>query len=275
LAKAGHKVYAGVRSPDTADNLKAAIAEQDGAISLLEIDVTDEASIKNAIGNVLSAEGRIDVLVNNAGIGGGGSVEEVPMDRVRKIFETNFFGLVAVTQAVLPGMRERSSGAIINVSSLAGQVVLAPQSVYSPSKFAVESFSEILAQQMLPFNVRVAIIEPGVIATSIFENSQKAQEPPDPNSPYAAHGRRLMALFTTQMMHRTPTPADVAAQVIEQAITTDDPKLRYLVGQDAEDMLAARRRISDEDYIKFAAIEDDEEFYDAMKDWLGKEYFRP
>ncbi len=275
LAKSGHKVYAGVRNPDGATDLKAAIEGMDGSISLLEIDVNDEASIHNAISGVVSAEGHIDVLVNNAGIGRGRSVEETPMHLVRELFDTNFFGLVGVTQAVLPGMRERRSGVIVNVSSIAGRVASPIQPFYAASKYAVEAMSESLAQQMLPFNVRVAIIEPGVIATSIFENSQNAQEPPDPNSPYAAHGRRLMAFFMKQLMHGDPTPPDVAAQVIEHAITTSEPTLRYLVGQDAEDLLAARQRVSDEEYIKYAVIEDDEEFYDAMKDWIGKEDYRP
>ena len=275
LADAGHKVYAGVRNPHTADALKAAIAAQGGDISILEMDVTGEGSIQDAIGGVLAAEGRIDVLVNNAGISSRGSVEETPLDVFRKVFDTNFFGLVAVTQAVLPGMRERGSGAIINVGSLAGQMSFAAHSVYAPTKYAVEAHSETLAQQMLPFNVRVAVIEPGVIPTALIENTQKSQGPLKPDSPYAMHGRRFAALFHTQLNHRTPASADDVARTIEHAITTDDPKLRYLVGQDAVDLMAARRRVSDEDYIKFAAIEDDEDFFDAMKDWIGKEYFRP
>ena len=278
LAKAGHKVYAGVRNPGTADDLKAAIEQVEqagGTIAMLTLDVTEEGSIQNAIGSVLAAEGRIDVLVNNAGISSRGSVEETPLEVFRGVFETNFFGLVAVTQAVLPGMRERGAGAIINVGSLAGQMAFAAHSVYAPTKYAVEALTEILAQQMLPFNVRVAVIEPGVIPTALIENTQKTQGPLNPDSPYAVHGRRFKALFDTQLNHRTPASADDVAQTIEHAITTDDPKLRYLVGQDAVDFVAARRRVSDEDYIKFSAIEEDEDYFDAMKDWVGKEYFRP
>ncbi|MFP6772965.1 MAG: SDR family oxidoreductase [Alphaproteobacteria bacterium] len=275
LAKAGHKVYAGIRNPSTADDLKAAIEQTGGTIAMLKLDVTDEGSIQDAIASVLAAEGRIDVLINNAGISSRGSVEETSLEVFRGVFETNFFGLVAVTQAVLPGMRERSSGAIINVGSLAGVMAFAAHSVYAPTKYAVEAHSEILAQQMLPFNVRVAVIEPGVIPTALIENTQKTQGPLNPDSPYAVHGRRFKALFDTQLNHRTPASADDVAQTIEHAITTDDPKLCYLVGQDAVDFVAARRRVSDEDYIKFSAIEEDEDYFDAMKDWVGKEYFRP
>ena len=105
--------------------------------------------------------------------------------------------------------------------------------------------------------------------------TQKTQGPLNPDSPYAVHGRRFKALFDTQLNHRTPASADDVAQTIEHAITTDDPTLRYLVGQDAVEFVAARRRGSDENYIKFSAIKDDEDYFDAMKDWAGKEYFRP
>jgi len=122
LAKSGHRVYAGVRNPVAATELQAAIDAGAGAISMLEIDVNDEISVRTAIDRVLAAEGRIDVLINNAGIGRGGAVEETDMSAVRELFETNFFGLVAVTQAVLPGMRRQQSGTIVNVSSIARAV---------------------------------------------------------------------------------------------------------------------------------------------------------
>ena len=130
LVKAGHKVYAGVRNPGTGDDLKAAIEQVEqagGTIAMLTLDVTEEGSIQNAI------------------ISSRGSVEETPLEVFRGVFETNFFGLVAVTQAVLPGMRERGAGAIINVGSLAGQMAFAAHSVYAPTKYAVEALTEILA----------------------------------------------------------------------------------------------------------------------------------
>jgi NADP-dependent 3-hydroxy acid dehydrogenase YdfG len=273
LAKSGHKVYAGVRNPAAATELQAAIDASDGRISMLEIDVNDEQSIKSAIDRVLGAEGRIDVLINNAGISRGSAIEETDLSAVRDLFETNFFGLVAVTQAVLPGMRQQQSGTIINVSSIAGRYVTPVNAFYAASKHAVEAFSESLAAQMSHFNVRVAIIEPGVIATAIFENSRNAQDAPDPNSPYAVHARRVAARFAKGLAEGV-TPPERAAEIIENAITTDDPKLRYLVGKDAEDLWAARQRVSDELYITNAAIEDDEEYFDAMQAMLGQDLFR-
>jgi NADP-dependent 3-hydroxy acid dehydrogenase YdfG len=273
LAKHGHKVYAGVRNPTTATVLQAAIDQSDGAIEMLTIDVTDEKSIQTAISKVLTAEGRIDVLINNAGIGRGSAIEETDLSAVRDLFDTNFFGLVAVTKAVLPGMRERQSGTIVNISSIAGRYVTPMNAFYAASKHAVEAFSESLASQMSHFNVRVAIVEPGVIATAIFENSRNAQDAPDPNSPYAVHARRVAARFAKGLADGVTSP-ETAAEIIENAINTDDPKLRYLVGKDAEDIWAARQRVSDELFITNASIEDDEEYFDAMQDMLGQDLFR-
>ncbi len=275
LAKAGHKVYAGVRNPDSAENLRKVIDAGELPISMLEIDMMDEKSITDAVARVLAAEGQIDVLVNNAGIARGTSVEESPMSDVRAVFETNYFGVFALIQAVIPGMRERKTGTIVNVSSIAGRFVAPNNAVYASSKYALEALSESLALQLKPFNIRVAIIEPGVIATSFFENAAKAMGPPDTASPYFVHTRRIMKLFTTQTEKSAPTPPDAAAQAIENAITTNEPKLRYIVGDDAEMFLAARERVSDEEFMEAATIEDDEEYYDAMAEWLGEDLWRP
>jgi NAD(P)-dependent dehydrogenase (short-subunit alcohol dehydrogenase family) len=275
LAGAGHQVYAGVRNPDSAQKLAAAIAQSEGRISMLELDVTNEATIGDAVAQVLSIEGHIDVLINNAGISRGTSVEETPLSAVRELFETNFFGTVRLTQELIPGMRERKSGTIVNMSSIDGRLATPNNAFYAASKFAVEAFSESLAAQLLPFNIRVAVIQPGFIATPIFENTAKAEEAHDPNSPYFVHTRRLMKLFAAQLGNDTPTTADDAARVIEHAISTETPKFRYLLGQDAELLAPARQRLTDEEWIEFEAIEDDELFYEASAKWLGVDLYRP
>jgi len=274
LAKSGHRVYAGVRNPGSADDLKAAIDEANGAIELLEIDVNDEASIRTAIDSVLSTEGQIDVLVNNAGIVRGYSLEETPLQNVRDLFETNVFGLIAVTQAVVPGMRTRKSGTIINIGSIAGRLTAPLNGFYAASKFAVEAITESLAQQLMPFDIRVAVIEPGFIATPILQKTQAAQEQPDENSPYALFMRRGVALVMKAFAEGGASPVEDVAKVIEHAITTNDPKLRYLVGQDAEDFLAGRLKASDEEYVEMGGLADDDEFYDAAKAMFGRDYFR-
>jgi NAD(P)-dependent dehydrogenase (short-subunit alcohol dehydrogenase family) len=263
-----------VRNPDGASNLKAAIEESDGAIAMLELDVMQESSIKDAVGQVLALEGQIDVLVNNAGIGRGTALEETPLAAAREMFETNFFGAAALTKAVLPQMRERESGTIINVSSLAGRYASPNHGYYAASKHALEALSESLAQEVRQFNIRVAIIEPGVIATAIFENSQNAAPEPGPNSPYNSHRRRLLAFFNTQLAKSGITQPDAVAEVIEHAFATDEPKLRYLVGDDAKLVWAARQRATDEQIVENGGIVDDEEFFDAMQEWLGQDLFR-
>ncbi len=273
LANAGHKVHAGVRNPDGATKLKNAIEQSDGKISLLEMDVQDEASITNAVAQVLSEDGQIDVLINNAGIARGTSVEETPMSTVRTVFETNFFGAVKLTQLIIPGMRERKSGTIINMSSIAGRYVSPINTFYASSKYALEAFSESLATQLAAFDIRVAIIEPGFIATPIFENTAKSQPTPGPDSPYYMHTKRHMNILAQQIVKFAPTPAEAVAEVIEHAITTDDPKLRYLSGGDAQLLLAARNNLSDEEYVRIVSVKDDEEYYAQSAKWLGLELF--
>ena len=145
-------------------------------VTLAALNVDDDASVESALGKVLADHGRIDVLVNNAGIGGGGSVEESTTARFREVMETNFFGALRCIKAVLPGMRERRHGCIVNVTSVSGRLALAPQAAYASSKFALEALSECLAQEMKAFNVRVAIVEPGVIATPIFSKAAPVSE---------------------------------------------------------------------------------------------------
>jgi NAD(P)-dependent dehydrogenase (short-subunit alcohol dehydrogenase family) len=204
LAGAGHQVYAGVRNPDNAQNLAAAIAQGDGRISMLELDVTNETTIVDAVAQMLSIEGQVDVLINNAGISRGSSVEETPQSAVKELFETNFFGTVRLTQELIPGMRERKNGTIINMSSIDGRLATPNNAFYAASKFAVEAFSESLAAQLLPFNIRVAVIEPGFIATTIFENTAKAEEAHNPKSPYFVYTRRFMKLLAAQLGIDTP-----------------------------------------------------------------------
>src|SRR6202790_5386241 len=150
--------------------------------TVADSDVNDHASVERSIGRALAENGRIDVLVNNAGLGLGGSVEELPLDVFREAMETNYFGPLRCIKAVLPSMRERRHGCIVNVTSISGRIALAPQAAYAASKWAFEALSECLAQEMRAFNVRVAIVEPGVIATPIFRKARPLlREVPNPH----------------------------------------------------------------------------------------------
>jgi len=267
FARLGHEVHAGVRSTTGATELTAAIEKEKLAIHPVTLDVNDDGSVKHAVQQVMGRSGRIDVLVNNAGIGGGGPIEDVPIDFVRGLFETNYFGFIRVTQAVLPGMRQRRSGAIVNVSSIAGRVAIAGHGHYSAVKHALEAASEALAQEVLMFGIRVAIVEPGVVITPIFS---KAKRFADPASPHHVHVHRLLLFYQMQM--KTPSqPADVAA-VIHEAVTTSEPKLRWLVGEDARRLAAGRQRLSDEEYVATGQPMADEEYLDLMRRRYGFEW---
>ena len=264
FGRLGDGVYAGVRNIATATELAEAIAAEKLPVHPITLDVDDQASVTRAVGEVLAQAGRVDVLVNNAGIGGGGPVEDVPVDWVKSLFETNYLGAIRMIQAVLAGMRECRRGAIVNVSSIAGRLAIAGHGHYSAVKHALEAISEALAQEVLEFGIRVAIVEPGVVVTPIFT---KARRFADPASPYAAHVHRLL-LFYQMQMKMPSQPIDVA-RVIHEAVTTKDPKLRYLVGQDAEMLVAGRRKLTDEEYVATGRPMPDAEYLELMRRRYG------
>ena len=198
LARRGHKVVATMRNLQGATELQNIIEKEKLPITVAELDVNDDASVAGAIGKVLAENGHVDILVNNAGVPGGGSVEELPLSAFRETMETNFFGGLRCIKQVLPGMRQRRHGWIVNVTSIAGRMAIAPAASYAASKWAFEALSAILAQEVKAFNVRVAIIEPGVIATPIFTKGT----PAPPESPYP-HARRQRALFTASLAQPT------------------------------------------------------------------------
>ncbi len=264
FARLGHEVHAGLRNPTGAAELTQAIEQEKLPIRPVVVDVDDAVSVQRGVREILDKAGRIDVLVNNAGIGGGGPIEDVPVDWAKGLFETNYFGAIRMIQAVLPGMRERRSGAVVNVSSIAGRVAVAGHGHYSAVKHALEAASEALAQEVQAFGIRVVIVEPGVVVTPIFT---KARRFADPASPYAVHVRRLLLFYQMQM--KTPSqPSDVAA-VIHEAVTTKEPTLRYLVGEDARRLAAGRQRLTDEEYIAGGRPMDDAEYLDLMRRRFG------
>jgi len=264
FARQGHDVFAGVRDPGTANDLVAAIQRDGLSIRVVTLDVDDPTSVQRGVGEVHDMAGRVDVLVNNAGIGGGGAIEDVPLDWAQSLFQTNYFGAVRTTQAVLPGMRRQRAGAIVNVSSIAGRVAIAGHGHYSAVKHALEAMSEALAQEVQSFGIRVAIVEPGVVVTPIFG---KARRFGDESSPYADHVRRLL-LYYRKQMPRAARPED-AASVIHEAATTPEPRLRWTVGDDARLIDAGRRRLSDEEYIAAARPMPDEQYLAEMQRLYG------
>jgi NAD(P)-dependent dehydrogenase (short-subunit alcohol dehydrogenase family) len=236
LAKNGFRVFATMRDLGKRARLDAALAAAGVKAELLALDVTSEASIAAAVDAVIAAAGRIDALVNNAGFGIGGFIEDMTLDEYRRQFDTNFFGLVAVTKAVLPHMRKARAGRILNVSSVGGRAANPAISAYAATKFAVEGFSEALSFEAGLFGVKVILIEPGAFKTEIFEsNMQTAAGLNNAASPYFEASRTLLATVD-KMVAKLGGDPKLVAKAILHALTTPKPRLRYLVGTDAKIM---------------------------------------
>ena len=267
MARKGHQVYAAVRSPQTATDLRDNIAAENLPVEVIELDLLKSDTINAAVEKIVARSGRIDALVNNAGIGDGRAVEETPLEVVREIFETNYFGTVSVLRAVTPVMRKQRSGRIVNVGSLAGKVVMGCHAHYSASKWAMEGMSEALAFEMAEFNVRVAVIQPGVVLTPIWGKGEVPTEP----SPYDNSMQRLGKFFEFGL-NRPAMPADVAT-AIAHAIESDKPHFRYPVGPDAVETIAARSKVSDDEWIEANCLQGDA-FADRMAELVGVDYYR-
>jgi len=264
LASLGHEVYGSVRNLDSAAKLQS-MAEAAGVeVQLFTMDVADDESVRVGLGGILERAGRVDVLVNNAGVGGNAVMEECPPALYNEVFNINVCGAVRCVQAVLPGMRERRSGTIVNITSITGRIAAIAQQPYVASKWALEGATEGLAQEVAPFGIRVAIIEPGITKSAIFAKNVDA---PNQSGAYDAHYRRLFQFYAAGLAEATD-PAEVA-ELIEHVITTDDPKLRYTVSWGGPEIDQARRAMSDEDWVALGLPEDDDEYYERFSEAFG------
>jgi NAD(P)-dependent dehydrogenase (short-subunit alcohol dehydrogenase family) len=250
LARKGHRVFATMRNPEGAPELGNIARAESLPLTVLSLDVDSDASVRAAFETVRAQAGRVDVLVNNAGVGFAGAVEDVPLSEFRRVMETNFFGALRCIKAVLPSMRESRAGLIVNVTSVAGRIASGAQGAYCASKWALEALSESLALEVAHFGVRVAIIEPGVITTPIF--GKMGPSPVD--SPYP-HLRRLRALFAKS--NETPRSPFLVAEKIAEVVASADGRLRHPVGPDAEPFLGWRRSLTDEQWVAFGGLDDD------------------
>jgi NAD(P)-dependent dehydrogenase (short-subunit alcohol dehydrogenase family) len=270
LAAQGHTVYGTVRSLDKATKLNAMAAERSVSVELVELDVADDESVRQGFERILAEAGGVDVLVNNAGVGGNAVAEECPSSLYLDTVNVNLCGAVRCAQAVLPRMRERRSGCIINITSITGRFAALAQSPYVASKYALEGVSEGMAQELAPFGIRVAIVEPGVTKSAIFAKNVDA---PNSSGVYDAHYRRLFQFYAAGLAQATD-PFQVA-EVVYHAITTSEPKLRYLVSWGAEELAAGHDRMSDADWVGLGALEDDDAYYDRFKELFGLELRLP
>jgi NAD(P)-dependent dehydrogenase (short-subunit alcohol dehydrogenase family) len=248
LARNGFLTYATMRNLNKSENIKSIAAKENLPIRITQLDVTDDVSVKNAVKAILAETGRINILVNNAGYVLDGAFEDLSMDEIKAQYETNVFGLIRTTQAVLPIMREQKSGTIVNISSVAGRLGYPSGSAYISTKFAVEGLSESMSYELEPFGIKVVIIEPGVIKTNIFDSVVVAKKSKDPNSPYTQITQKMASSFEG-MMKNASSP-ELVANIVLEAVTNDNPNLRYLAGKDAETWLNAKRNMSDKEFYK-------------------------
>ncbi len=240
LVDHGHDVWATARRPETLADLAAA------GCHTLALDVTDEVSMAAAVDDVLEGAGRIDALVNNAGYSQSGAVESLDLDDVRRQFETNVFGLLRLTQLVLPTMREQGAGRIVNISSMGGKLTFPGGGAYHASKYAVEAFSDALRFEVAGFGINVVLVEPGLITTNF--DSAVAAGMPTTDGPYAEFNAAVLdntrSAYSGPMV-RLGGPPESVAKVIEKAITARHPRPRYLVTPSARASLLARKVAGD------------------------------
>lgn len=230
LARSGYIVMATMRDTDKRHELlrQASAHGVSESVRVLEMDVTDHRAVLEAVSSVIEQYGAIDVLVNNAGFAVGGVVEEIEMDAWRSQVETNVFGLIAVTKAVLPSMRERGKGLIVNIGSISGRIGFPGYAPYAASKFAVEGFSEALRLEMLPFGVHVVLIEPGAYNTAIWEKGFD-QIRSRPDSPYRPVLQAVLR-YSRKAASEASDPQEVADLVVRLA-KDPAPRLRYALGK--------------------------------------------
>ncbi len=243
LAVAGYTTYATARHIESIEKLRTQ------GLQTLALDVINEQSMNTAINTIESQAGGIDILVNNAGYSELGPIEEVSMERIRLQFETNVFGLIRLCQLVLPGMRRKHSGYIINISSMGGEFTTPLAGIYHASKYAVEFISDALRFEVQPFGVNVIVIQPGVVRTRSSSTVTQGLRS-DNSSPYFAQvdGFKRFLKKNTDENEASAIPAESVAKVIVEAIEAPEPKTRYKVGDEAEQLPRVRRQLSDREW---------------------------
>jgi NAD(P)-dependent dehydrogenase (short-subunit alcohol dehydrogenase family) len=239
LLSQGFTVYGAARRIDRLE----ALASQ--GVKPLALDVTDAKSMQDGIANVLASSGRIDVLVNNAGYGSYGAIEDVSQEEAKRQFDVNVFGAMELTKLVLPQMRKHGSGRIINISSVGGRAVGPFGGWYHGTKFALEALSDSLRMELKPFGIDVVVVEPGGIKSEFLDIAASGLQATSGNGPYADRVKSMLASFTNPRMMSMQSPPQVIADVIARAATVKQPKTRYVAGFGARPLVTLRRLLSD------------------------------
>ncbi len=246
LARHGFKTYATMRDLQKSSTLRSIADKEKIPLRCVQLDVTNDMSVKQAIETIVNEANKIDILVNNAGYGLSGAFEDLLINEIKVQFDTNYFGLIRATQAVLPIMRDQSAGIIVNISSGLGRFGIATSSAYASSKFAIEGLTESISYELEPFGIRTILIEPGIIKTNFIKAAVLAEKSKDPNSPYFQFMNN-MENGMKKLIESGESP-EYVAKVVLDAINDSNPKLRYLAGKDVEHIMEIKNKVSDEDF---------------------------
>jgi NAD(P)-dependent dehydrogenase (short-subunit alcohol dehydrogenase family) len=248
LAKSGFYTYATVHKLEGEGSRQIIdIAKKEKLpLEIVQLDVNSDESVTDTINSIVKKHNRIDVIVNNAGYALGGALEETSMDEIRKQFETNFFGAVRVMRAAIPFMRSQRSGKIVNITSMGGRISIPLSTFYHGSKFALEGVSESLQYELEPFGIKMILIEPGAVGSNFWKSIKIANGATSPNSPYTQLADNMSKTFK-KMEENAMHPSEVAKTILD-VVTSDDPQLRYVVGNDATKIIEARQNMSDKEF---------------------------
>ena len=247
FARNGFHTYASMRNMRKSTIIQQIANREASPLEVIQLDVNNSLSVKNAIEDIISEEGRIDVLVNNAGYGLIGPIEDISIEELKAQFETNLFGVFRVTQEVLPTMRrQKEGGRIINVSSIGGIVGYPFSAAYCSTKFALEGLSESMSYEVEPFDIKVILIEPAFVISDFHNNAKivvRANKT-DNSSSYTQTMNRMFEKYK-QVVEEYKISADEVAKVILNAALSANPEQRYLVGRYSETMMRGKRTMSD------------------------------
>ena len=251
LAKDGYQTFASMRNLKKSEKLKQIADKENLPIKILELDVNGEESIVSAIKKIMNESNRIDVLVNNAGYGQFGCLEDISVDEFREQFETNLFSIVRIIQEVVPIMRKQGSGIIVNISSLAGRMGLPGSPAYISSKFALEGLTECLRYELGMFGIKTTLIEPGVVKTDFFKSMKIPESKKDPK--YQQITEKMLSGL--KMMVEMGTPPSQVAEMVVKAIHDKEIMPRYIVGADATMFMEAKESKTDLEFEKYMSKE--------------------
>ena len=248
LARNGFHTYATMRKleGEKTKPLTEVAKNENLPLQVIGLDVDNDKSVTDAINTIVDERKRIDVLINNAGYALGGALEDSSMGEIKAQFETNFFGAVRATKAVLPVMRRQGEGKIVNITSMGGRIAIPLSSSYHGSKFALEGLSESIQYELEPVGIKVILIEPGAVGSNFWKNIKIAKSSSDSNSPYTQFGNKILKAYK-EMEQNTISPSVVAKTILD-AITSNNPQLRYVVGEDAAKTLEARKNMPDNEF---------------------------